>query len=339
MVKLVSIEEFLALGCPIIDVRAPVEYEKSHIPGAIHLPLFDDAERAQVGALYKQRGRRQATLEGLGIVGSKLRSLAEKGLSLSEKNRLAVHCFRGGMRSQAVAWLLDLCQVDVFVLEGGYKAFRKWVFRQFEKDYSMIVLGGFTGSAKSEVLNQFPTLGEQIIDLEKLANHKGSAFGALGLGSQPSQSHFENLLAMSLSRVQDSRFWVEDESRMVGKVVIPKNIWSQIRLSNVLFIERTLKERTAHLLNGYGSLESSSLVQAASKIRKRFGPDRTDHLVSLIESGSLEDAVHLALQYYDKGYLHGLQKRPVEKVHRISAAQMNDREVAVMLKNHAQQLS
>jgi len=185
MVQKVEVEEFLSLArqYPVFDVRSPGEYQHAYIPGAYNLPLFTDEERKLVGTLYKQDSREQAIKAGLDYFGLKMRKMVEEVEAMNSKTVL-VHCWRGGMRSAGVAWLLDLYGFKVYTLVGGYKSFRKWVLARFEKPYPFQVVGGYTGSGKTELLKELATKGHTIIDLEGIAHHKGSAFGALGEAAQ-----------------------------------------------------------------------------------------------------------------------------------------------------------
>jgi len=197
-IKTVGIEEFMALRerLPVFDVRTPAEFAKGHIPGAFNLPLFSDEERRRVGIIYKQIGRESAILEGLEYVGPKMRRIVETVQSITGHKTLLLHCWRGGMRSSSVAWLLNTSGYEIFLLKGGYKAFRHYVLDSFEIPRDIIILSGHTGSGKTEILQALSRLGEQAIDLEKLACHKGSAFGSLGETPQPAQQEFENHLAL-----------------------------------------------------------------------------------------------------------------------------------------------
>ena len=328
--KWVDVEDFLIQKTLIFDVRSPIEFDKGHIPGARNLPLFFDEERARIGKMYKEKGKQDALDLGLEIVGPKMakivRTVREQ---VAGENRIYIHCFRGGMRSQSVAWLLELCGFQVTLLRGGYKAFRAWITAQFSKSYPLVVLGGLTGSAKTEILHAIQAKGESVLDLEGLANHKGSAFGALGCEAQPTQVQFENRLGVALfERMGAQRIWVEDESRTIGQRFIPHHFWPQMRSTTVLFVERTMDDRLDHLMCGYGSFSSKELQVCAEKIRKRFGPDRTKTLLLLIEKGELRDAMRLVLQYYDKGYLHGLSKRESSYIHRVSVIGLNHAQAA-----------
>src|SRR4029077_3168588 len=196
----------LAKEYPVLDVRSPGEYQHGHIPGAYSLSLFSDEERKIVGTAYKQESREKAIKLGLAFFGKKMVNMVEEVETLVANHKLAdtinskprhvlVHCWRGGMRSAGVAWLLDLYGFTVYTLVGGYKAYRNWVLKQFDKEYNLHVLGGYTGSGKTQPIQQLARQGEIIIDLEKIANHKGSAFGNLERNPQPSQEMFENELA------------------------------------------------------------------------------------------------------------------------------------------------
>lgn len=313
--KKYSVEEFLEKGLPIIDVRSPNEYNKGHIPYSHNLPLFTDEERVEVGTTYKKKGKEEAIHLGLEIVGPKLRILVQNALLITDgRKQVCIHCFRGGMRSQSVAWLLELAGWEVFLLEGGYKAFRSWILERFSVSYPFVVLGGLTGSGKTEILASLADQGESVIDLEGHARHKGSAFGGLGQEEQPSQPHFENLVGIDLWKKRHNKcIWIEDESRAVGKNMIPEGIWNQMRSAIVLFVERSIEERVHHLSIGYGGFSIEELQQSAERIRKRFGPDRTQELLLCISEGRIEEAIAMVLLYYDKGYQYGLSKRDNQK--------------------------
>jgi tRNA 2-selenouridine synthase len=220
----INIDEFFKLSSeiPIADVRSPSEFFQGHIPGAINIPLFDDNERAIVGTLYKNSGQKEAVLAGLEIAGNKMRILAEKGLNASQNKKIIVHCWRGGMRSASVAWLFETCGIKAFILNGGYKAYRTFIFDYFSKPLNLLILGGLTGSGKSVILQELEVQSFQVLKLETLANHKGSAFGNLGEPPQNSNEQFENDIFTTLRRFDpDKPIFVEDESRNIGRNIIP----------------------------------------------------------------------------------------------------------------------
>ena len=214
-VEKVNIEQFLLLADthPVLDVRSPAEFKRAHIPGAVALPLFSDEERKQVGTTYKQVSREAAIKIGLDFFGPKMRRMVEEveallksssspiGDRTSNNKTVLVHCWRGGMRSAGVAWLLDLYGFKVYTLAGGYKAYRNHVLDILSAPHNFQVLGGYTGSGKTFLLHHLRKLGENVIDLETLASHRGSAFGAIGQPEQPAQEMFENLLSQEIRNV------------------------------------------------------------------------------------------------------------------------------------------
>jgi len=213
-IKRLDIKDFLieAGHHPVLDVRSPGEFLHAHIPGAQSLPLFSDEERKVVGTAYKQESRQRAIKIGLKYFGKKMVQMVEAvetilsaGSNSPAAKTVLVHCWRGGMRSAGVAWLLDLYGFKVYTLAGGYKAYRNWVLEQFSKDYDINIIGGYTGSAKTYVLQELKKMRHSVVDLEALANHKGSAFGNIGMPRQPSQEMFENLGSPQANLISQSR--------------------------------------------------------------------------------------------------------------------------------------
>ena len=175
----------------VLDVRSPSEFAQGHVPGAINLPLFDDAQRADIGTIYKNSGKDAAVLRGLRHAGLKMADLVVQAKAIAEgRNSVLVHCWRGGMRSQSVGWLLRTAGMDPLVLDGGYKAFRQFARATFEVPWNLRVISGLTGAGKTRVLLLLKDVGEQVVDLEGLANHRGSAFGGIGQPNQPSTEQF-----------------------------------------------------------------------------------------------------------------------------------------------------
>lgn len=317
-----DIEKFVTASLsnmPVIDVRSPREFEHGHIAGAINIPLFNNEERAEVGTLYKQKGKQEAIQRGLEIVGPKMASISAQGLNLAKDKTIYVHCWRGGMRSGSVAWLLELCGLKVFTLKGGYKAYRKFAFHIFTQNYSFVVLGGRTGSGKTLVLNKLKDKNQQIIDLEHLAHHKGSAFGALGEKLPPSQEQFENNLAIQLFALDKLKpIWIEDEGRLIGTKVVPENIWNQMREANLFHINIPFEDRVAYLVKEYGKFPLKDLEDSILKITRRLGPQQTKECLEALHRGDLDTTCRMCLYYYDKTYTHGLLKRDKEKVREIN---------------------
>jgi len=318
-VKRLSISEFVSMmeQYPILDVRSPSEYAHAHMKNAYSLPLFTDEERKVVGTAYKQQGKQPAIKLGLNYFGLKMTQVVSDveallASSSDPTNKVVlVHCWRGGMRSAGVAWLLDLYGYTVYTLVGGYKAYRNWVLAQFTLEYQFKVIGGYTGSGKTETLHALQAVKEPIIDLEGLAHHKGSAFGNLGQLVQPSQEQFENLLAQSLYKLGTvfSYVWVEDESRRIGLVNIPATLFDQIRKSKLYFLDIPFTQRLQFILQGYGKFEKDKLMSAILRIKKRLGGLETKTAINFLIEDDVESSFTVLLAYYDKLYLKGALNR------------------------------
>lgn len=313
----INIQEFLKLRGQhlVFDVRSPGEYTHAHIPGAHSLPLFTDEERKVVGTAYKQESREQAIKIGLDYFGVKMRKMVEEveGLLHGRNDRtVLVHCWRGGMRSAGVAWLLDLYGFKVYTLVGGYKAYRQWARERFEQSYPFRIIGGYTGSGKTQVLHELKNIGQHTIDLEALAKHRGSAFGAIEGEPCPTQEMFENLLAEELNIhlvSGDSVIWLEDESQRIGTINIPHPLWVTMRNAPVCFLEVPFEERLKHITEEYGVQPKEKLAGAVQRIQKRLGPLETKMTLQYLEEGNITEAFRILLKYYDKQYKKALEKR------------------------------
>lgn len=312
-VQSIELSNFLELSAkfPVLDVRSPGEYAHAHIPGAFSLPLFTDEERAQVGTSYKQQSREQAIKIGLDFFGPKMRAMVEQVEAL-KSDTVLVHCWRGGMRSAGVAWLLDLYGFRVFTLQGGYKTYRQYIVESFQLPASIKILAGYTGSAKTVVLEKLKRLGEPVINLEKLANHKGSAFGHIGLPTQPSQEMFENLLGTAIRSIGTSTCWLEDESWRIGSLLIPQPYYQQMRMAPCYFVDIPFEERLNYIMQDYGNATKEELIQAVLKIQKRLGGLETKTAVGFLVENNIKEAFRILLQYYDKFYRKGLLSRPAD---------------------------
>ena len=308
----ISIESFFLNNNPIplVDVRSPGEFEHAHIPGAINIPLFDNEERATVGTIYKNSGKDDAILKGLQIVGPKMVKLVQEVKKIAPDRKITIHCWRGGMRSESMAWLFETSGIKCSIIEDGYKAYRQYLKRELVKQASFIILGGMTGSGKTRILGNLKELGQQILDLESLAHHKGSAFGGIGQKSQPSTEQFENNL-YDIWRDMDHRktIWLEDESKSVGGVKIPDEIFLRMRQSPVIELQVKKKERVKALISEYAELNTDELKDAIGRIQKKLGSLNTKICLEAIDKKDFETAVDYALSYYDKAYSKGLGTR------------------------------
>ncbi|MBS1606201.1 MAG: tRNA 2-selenouridine(34) synthase MnmH [Bacteroidetes bacterium] len=333
MIRRISVEEREA-GVPVADVRTPAEFAQGHIPGAFNLPLFSNEERVVVGTTYKQQSREAAILLGFDLVGPKWSGFIRAALERAPEKRIAVHCWRGGMRSGAMAWALDMYGFQVYLIGGGYKRYRKWVQEQFGRPWNLSVIGGMTGSGKTRILHELRSRGEQVVDLEELAQHQGSSYGTLGRLVQPSQEQFENNLAYQLVGLDpERRIWVEDESLNIGKRMVPRMLWNNMQGSVLFDVQVPVDARVEYLAKEYGSLDPDFLVECTERIRKRLGPEQTKRAVTAIRENRMEDFVREVLVYYDKTYRTGLKARDVSRVVSVSAGDgAVERNAALVLK-------
>ncbi|WP_269623124.1 tRNA 2-selenouridine(34) synthase MnmH [Prochlorococcus marinus] len=310
-----SLEIFQTNEGPIIDVRSPKEFLQGHWPNAINMPLFNNEERILIGTTYKQKGREKAIYLGLEITKPKLKSLKKQLEQISKesnKSNLRIYCWRGGLRSSSIGWLANALGLKPILLSGGYKDYRKWALKQFEKEWPLKLIGGKTGTGKTSLLLSLSKMGISTIDLEGLAIHKGSSFGGLGLPPQPSTEHFENLLANSLyllSKNSPKGIWLEAESASLGKCRIPNNFYKQMQQAELVEITRSKEERLENLINEYSHHSKKDLQEATLRIQKRLGPQRTKKALESIQSQSWEEACLAMLSYYDKCYDYELNKK------------------------------
>ncbi len=355
-VEKIHIDQFLELAekNPVLDVRSPGEYKHAHIPGAISFPLFTDEERKIVGTAYKQENREKAIKLALDFFGPKMSKMVEEAervmgnrqqaidnektsnsggplpianLPAGRQGSLLLYCWRGGMRSAGVAWLLNLYGFKVYTLTGGYKKFRNYVLDVFQEDHSFKIIGGYTGSGKSELLKALREKGEKVIDLEAIAKHKGSAFGNIGMPEQPTQEMFENLLAMELQQLignrqlaidkgSDSPFtihhspiWLEDESQRIGQVNIPGGLWANMRRSPLYFLDIPFEERLKHIADEYGKLDKQKMIDAIGRIREKLGGLSAKLAIEYLQEENTIESFRILLKYYDKFYLKALHNR------------------------------
>lgn len=318
-------------------MRTSAEFEQGHIPGAFNIPLFTNEERAQVGTVYKKEGKDIAVKLGLKLVGPKLYHFIEEAEKIAPAKEIAVHCWRGGMRSGSFAWLLSTAGFKVYTLKKGYKNYRNFVLDSFAKDFNLVVLGGMTGSGKSEILRKMPALGIQIIDLELLASHKGSAFGENGM--QPSTEQFENELSNVLLSLDFSKpILVEDESHSIGKVFINEIFWQKMRNCILLKLNIPFENRLLRIVDEYGKCDTSYLIYSLNKIQKRLGGE--NHRIALegIQNNDLTTAARIILLYYDKGYAHGNSKRDPEKTILITPDSLEQQYIAETIANTIRKL-
>ncbi|MEF3048808.1 tRNA 2-selenouridine(34) synthase MnmH [Pseudotabrizicola sp. L79] len=292
----------------IIDVRAPAEYAEDHLPGAINLPVLDDAERAQVGTIYKQVSPFDARKIGAALV-AKNASLHLRGPLADRPGgwRPLVYCWRGGQRSGSFASILSQIGWRVELVKGGYKAWRGLVVQAvYDQPVAsrVIVLDGNTGSAKTEVLQALAARGVQVIDLEAMANHRGSLFGAMG--PQPSQKAFEGRLAMALSRLDPARpVVVEAESSKVGECRVPPRLWKAMTQAPRVALSVPLAARAEYLIRAYADMvaDQARLSEVLQQLRHAHPAKRVAEWQAMAATGRFAElAEQLMDNHYDPRY-------------------------------------
>jgi len=334
MSEKIDVLEFYTLSksIPVVDVRSPKEYETGHIPGAYNIPIFTNEERAIVGIIYKKQGKHPAVLKGLEIVGTKLRSFADTARKLSVDNKLLVHCWRGGMRSASMAWLFQTVGIKTYILEGGYKAFRNYGKTQLSKSNNLIILGGLTGSGKTEILLNIKENGEQVVDLEGLAHHKGSAFGALGQEKQKTNEQFENDLIYEWLGLDLSKpIWLEDESHSIGSNWVPAELFNLMRKAAVIKIDIPKQERINRLVKEYAGFDAKFLEECILRIGKRLGGQHVKAALESLKNGQLDKVADITLTYYDKSYNFGLDQRTNNTLYPVALESDNPEKSAEIL--------
>ncbi len=321
---------------PVVDVRSPAEFLQGHIPGAINIPLFTDQERAEVGTLYVHSGRDHAILRGLDIILPKTRMVLNTFRKHTQTKSLRMYCWRGGMRSLNMAWMFATNGYQVSLLNGGYKAYRKYIRNRLDEKAKVIILGGFTGSGKTEVLNFLSEINEQVIDLEKLASHKGSAFGGLGLPDQPTNEQFENNLFEIWQQLDKQRFiWMEDESRMIGRITMPDPVIKKILKAPLIILDVPKEIRIRRLVNEYAGIDDRLLSEAVMKIETRLGKPRAKEALVSIQEKDYSAVANQVLSYYDETYSYSVNRRESQSRYHFPVGKFDAREIAEGLSEFA----
>ena len=333
--KALNIIEFLnnSSNEVIIDVRAPIEFVKGHITNAINIPLFEDVERAEIGTLYKQQGKEIAVNRGLEIVSPKLVPFVNQVKSLTKNKKVFIYCFRGGMRSNSFAWLMNTSGLDATILEGGYKNYRNHVLNYFEEKKKLVIIGGMTGSGKTDLLKKLDKLDFQIIDLEKLANHKGSAFGSINEEKQKPQQIFENNLFHQLSLLDSEKIiLIEDESQSIGYNKIPHALWLQMKKAPIIKLDIPFELRVQKLVQDYTTTNIDALKICVKKIEQNLGTQNAILCLKYLDENNLTDVARLTLKYYDKAYSYTYNKKTTQQIIPVVLDTMNFEENTLKLK-------
>jgi tRNA 2-selenouridine synthase len=298
----------------IIDVRAPIEYFKGHIPKAINIPLFDDAERSEIGTLYKLKGKQSAIDRGYEIVNPKLATWIERVKKEASERQVYVYCFRGGMRSNSFTWWLNQNKIEAQLLRGGYKSYRQLALQQFEKPYQFALLGGATGSRKTDILRYIQThLFTPTIDLEKLANHKGSVFGGIGEKNQLPQQNFEHHFFNELKNIQHP-FLAEDEAMTIGYNRIPYPFWLQMKAAPLFIFHVPFELRLKKIMSDYSQAPIPVLKSAITKIGEQLGGEATKNCLALLDKNDVSSVAQIVLKHYDKAYAHKYKQKTNQTV-------------------------
>ena len=313
-------EQFLslALRLPVIDVRSPGEFLQGHIPGAHNIPLFDNEERARVGTTYVKIGKEPAIELGQSIAGLKTDYYLNAIKDVAPGRQMLLHCWRGGMRSAKIATFFAEAGYHVFVLEGGYKAYRGFIRRQFSTERQIFLIGGYTGSGKTAILKEIGKLGHQVIDLEALACHKGSNFGHLGQDVQPTTEQFENDLYTQWAELDPLKpLWLEHESMSIGNIHLPDTFRAAM-LKGVLFlIDIPKADRIKRLVDEYACFDKPELQSVLEHLSVFMGSFQSREALLALQNDDFEKVADLTLAYYDKLYENSLKRRPVPKIVKI----------------------
>ena len=303
-----EIGEALRHAETVIDVRAPAEFAKGAIANAVNIPLFDNAERSEIGVIYKHLGRNQAINRGLEFATSHLAAFVE-AFQPYRGRRLLVYCARGGMRSASVVSLLGSLDFPVSQLYGGYKAFRGYLLRELDRlvPPRMVVLHGRTGVGKTLILNRLPNA----LDLEDLAQHRSSLFGAVNLRPRTQQNFEARLLEALQSLDHGEPVFVEGESRKVGDAIIPTGLMAAMKSGTCVLLTASLETRIRRIIDEYDRPDAETQAQlegALSSLARLFGRRNTELLLAKLQAGDLPAVVRPLLEdYYDPRYGHGMR--------------------------------
>lgn len=309
MLKDISPEDLLSISDTVyIDGRSEDEFKDGTIPGAVNVPLFDNKERAEIGTIYTQDSPQKALSRGLEIASSKLPELYKKVKEVSSDRPVMIFCWRGGMRSKALATVLDLMGLSVFRLTGGYKAYRNLVLDYFaaEFPFHIVLIRGNTGTGKTDLLKRLKSEGYPVIDLEGLSNNRGSVFGHIGLGSQPTQKQFESLLYKEIVSYQKYPYLiVECESKRIGRVTLPNAFYCAMQQGTQVLLYDTLPNRVTRLVQEYTAIPGlvQDLEESLERLKKRIGKRTVEELIRLLRENKYEELTErLILEYYDVLY-------------------------------------
>ncbi|NOX95952.1 MAG: tRNA 2-selenouridine(34) synthase MnmH [Alphaproteobacteria bacterium] len=320
----------------IIDVRSPAEFAEDHIPGAINLAVLSDAERAEVGTIYKQISTFKARRIGAALISrNAARHLEEYFADKAPASQFLIYCWRGGMRSGSMATIVSEVGWRTSVLKGGYKTWRRKVvheLRDSQSPLNIVLLDGQTGSAKSEIIVNAAKLGLQTLDLEALARHRGSVFGALVGTAQPSQKHFESLLWDQLSRLDLSKpILVEAESSHIGKCEIPSRLWRSMQTAKHIVIEADITARAKFLVSAYRDMieDVPAILSAINRLTQYHSKETIGDWRNMVEAEEFSQlAEELMREHYDPLYSRSSERRVSKPLAKIPLGRIDDVSIA-----------
>ncbi len=301
----------------LVDVRAPCEHRDERIIGSVNVPLLSDAERAEVGKIYAWQGEVAARRHALKIIAPKIPEIVETISGLRKQGQpLVIHCWRGGLRSEAVASFLSVVGIDCFRLTGGYKAWRRQLLADFQKGayrFQPIIIHGLTGVGKTDILRGLKEAGKSVLDLEALANHRGSVFGGLGLGAQPTQKNFDAALWQALREFGEEPVFLEAESRKVGRISLPDFVVDKIERGQGVLVTGTLEVRARRIVDDYAlALDErgrAEAFQALLCLKERLGARRIQELQDMYAGGQIIELVKILLvEHYDPLYMRQIER-------------------------------
>jgi tRNA 2-selenouridine synthase len=305
----------------LVDARSEGEFAKGNIPGSINIPLLNNEDRHLIGIEYKAKGQQAAVDMGFERVGPRFSSLLRRAREAhaASGKPLVVLCWRGGLRSQVLAWVLHTAGLPVSRSRGGYKHLRSMLLQTFHKTFAYRVVAGKTGAGKTETLHALHRMGQQVCDLEGLASHRGSAFGSLGLQPQPTQEQFENNLGLMLFGFRaENPVWLEHESRMIGRICLPQPFFEIMQKAPHVALEVAFAERSLRILKDYGNFPVSRLEESTRALQRRLGGLAVSESVQALNEGRLHDWLKPLLAYYDKAYDQHWQLTPANLKHTLS---------------------
>ncbi|MEZ0361335.1 MAG: tRNA 2-selenouridine(34) synthase MnmH [Hydrogenobacter sp.] len=300
----------------LVDVRSPSEYNEFHIPGAINLPIFEDEEKKIIGFIYRTQGTQKAKDFGYSIAQSKLARIFDSFRKLKDNHRyVIVYCWRGGMRSQELCKALSSAGIQVIRLKGGYRAYRQFILQDIQnrlRGVNFLVLTGKTGVGKSKILRLLKMEGLPVIDLEDLAQDRGSVFGKVGKKTKVSQKMFDALLYESLRGINCDYAFIEDESRCVGNIHLPDVLWSKKEEGVFIELENSMENRVKNILEEYTKVEGweEEVRQSLERIKKYLGESDYTEALNMLKNKKYETLVKFLIEtHYDRRYR--VSKKPI----------------------------